>query len=302
MEERSNQVTGLINVLMKTPSTFENGTESFTSLANITPFTQNSLFLVDENVTMSTASVSGLRQGFFTTFDDYALGISFLLIAVLGITLNALTMFVVGFGKYTSPEIKIQLINLAMADFLSALFLPAYSAAFLLYISFPSSLALCKIVRIIGWGAFYTSPLWNVTISLERLVVVYFPLKAVRYTPRHKLIIAGMVWFCGFSTEIESLLYSELTTRTMEYNVTVCSVNSPLSNSNVEAYETLLTIKYTLPAIIMVVAYFLIGIKLNRWKAVGERSLSTRKAEARACKVKTQVLIKMRLCNTKQCV
>lgn len=245
-------------------------------------------YFPDYNSSNTTAGDLGLRRGFFTKADDYVIGTSYILITVLGVLLNTGSISVICCGRNTSREVKIQLINLAVADIISALFLPGYVLIYLLEISFPPNVALCTAVRIIGWGAFYVSPLWNVAIALERLIVVYFPLKAAGYTRKHKYIIAAVVWICGYIPEIENLLHSEVADFK---GYLLCYVNSPLVATHRDVYEWLITIKYILPAFIIITVYLAIGIKLVCRRRIGERTPSVKQAQRSIKRSKNKVCI-----------
>ena len=221
-----------------------------------------------------------------TSADRYGIGSVYMLIAVLGVILNTGTIGIIIYGRHISSEVKIQLINLAAADIISAIFVPAYVLIYHLQISFPQNLALCKAVRVIGWGAFYTSPLWNVAIGLERLFIVYFPLKAAQYTRTHKLVLAVVVWCCGYLPEIESILYSELEELP---GYTLCHVNPPLAVTNRDIYEIVITVKYLLPAVTIIAVYIAIGIKLVYRKQIGETTPSMKQAQRKAQKATTHV-------------
>ena len=226
-----------------------------------------------------------LRLGFFTKFDDYSVGTAYILMTVLGITFNSLAIIAIARGKRTSGEVKIQLINLAVADFLSAAFLPAYGLMSILRLSFPQNVPLCSFIRIAAFGPFYTSPLWNTAISIERVAVVYFPLKMRYYTKNTKLIVAAVVWIIGFLPDsIESLLYSKVDNFAGTW---VCYVYPPWLENNRKSYEWAATIKYCLPSLIIVISYTLIAIKLGSKSRIGERG--SLKQESKQAKQKTQV-------------
>ena len=230
---------------------------------------------------------NGLRRGFYTQVDDYMVGTAFLLMAVLGVVLNILTIIIIKRGKHSSKEIRIQLINLAIVDGLSALFFPATSMVTVLMISFPESTALCKITRFIGYGALYTSPLWNVAISLERFTAVFFPLKMINYSKNYKLAVAGLVGVCGFLPEIDSLLHAQIVTWN---RMRICTTNSPLAQKNPVLFDILIVLKYVLPALIIVVVYTAIAIRLMLRKRIGERDGSRRQKQG-ASKEKKQVIL-----------
>ena len=220
---------------------------------------------ISENISTDITTDNGLRRMFYTKADEYAVGTLFVFMAVLGVVLNILAIIIIKIGKHSSKEIRIQLINLAIVDALSALFFPATSMVTVLMISFPESTALCKITRFIGYGALYTSPLWNVAISLERFTAVFFPLRMRKYSKGQKLVVAGVVWICGFLPQIEALLYAKIETRNGKIK---CLTNSSLYRHSPRVLEWLMSVKYILPALVIVVAYAAISTRvLQRRKA-----------------------------------
>ena len=263
----------------------ENGAMEIASLENSTMetnATNNSIFeMVATNDTLfsninSTTTIddydydydydydSDLRYGFFSKTDDYGVGATFITIAVLGVTFNTLTIFIIALGRKTSKEVKIQILNLAFADLLVAIFYPVFQMIYLLELSYPVYIHSCRLRQFLTRSAIHASPLCNAAISLERVVVVFFPLRASRYTRTHKLLIVALIWILAAAPELESLLYAELG----EYNGNLeCWIVSPLKQSNPAVYEWMVTLKYVIPASIMVVSYTLVFINLCRQKS-----------------------------------
>ena len=56
-----------------------------------------------------------------TTTENYAVGAAYLSISAVGFIFNLLTIFVIGKGSHISNEVKLQIMNLAIADFLMTL-------------------------------------------------------------------------------------------------------------------------------------------------------------------------------------
>ena len=205
----------------------------------------------------------GLRLGFFTELDDYATETAYILMSILGVFLNSLTICVVVFGQNVSKEIKIQLINLAVADLLMAITLPGLVMTLLLHLDFPDNSILCASIMAIGKAATYASIFCNTAMSVERFFIIYFPLRAARYTRRHKFIVVAAIWLIACLPEIETLLYSRIVE---EDGVLACIRFPPLYDTNVELFSWMMMLKHLLPVVIIVVMYALIFVKVCRRK------------------------------------
>ena len=237
------------------------------------------------NYTYMDNSTNDLRDN--TSTGIYIFASIYILMSCLGLILNNFTIAIIANGRHLTNQIKIQLINLAVADFLTSFFIPADQVIFQLQVQFPDSRALCTIIRFVGLGAWYISPLWNAAISIERFVIIYFPLKMKQYTRTHKLIMAVIVWSIGLMANIHNLLYSEVIE---EDGVSICSIHTPLhSTSSFDLYEWLLTTKYLLPPLVMTTMYTAISVKLLKRRSIGESTLSTKRAEKKVKVKRKQV-------------
>ena len=124
--------------------------------------------------------------------------------AVLGISLNAGSILVIGFGKKCGKGIKLQLVNLAITDMVGAVLIPSYLISTFqphAYYSFLSS-SLCKFLLWTIYSPFYVSLLCNMVISLERFVAIYFPLRMQNYTTKWKVVVISLCWVISLSTEV----------------------------------------------------------------------------------------------------
>lgn len=196
---------------------------------------------------------------------------AYITISVLGVAFNMLTIPILITGKNLSKEVTIQLTNLSIANLIAAAFVPYYLMQAALHLDFPHSDVLCKIVSFVGRGALNTSPLWNMAIALERIFVVYFPLRAFDYTRGHKVIVAISVWLVGYLPEIEALYYARVEPASINSSsVSTCVLPNPMMYSQPLLYEVLVSVKYILPPIIIAISYLLIGIKLLCRHQIGE--------------------------------
>lgn len=177
-----------------------------------------------------------------------ALGIT---MVSLGVILNLISICTIIRGEETSKQMKIQMVNLAVADLLACV-APAYIA---LGWTGKTYVASCQIMSIIGNGAFYAGLLWNMVISMERFVIVYFPFRAQRYTRKHKIIVAVCVWTICLVSVIKYIRYESADCDTsMTFN----------------PHMWLEVIQYSVPALVITASYLLIGLKLCRKSNIGE--------------------------------
>lgn len=183
--------------------------------------------------------------------------------ATVGIILNLLSFCTIVLGKRIHKEVKIQLANLAMANVLAGL-VPAYSEQ----VWITKTEVPCQILSFFGYGAFYAGLLWNMVIGLERVVVVFFPFRALRYTKRHKIAIATVVWIVGLGSAIEYLAIIEEWYGVDEY---YCLSQDLLPFTNPPLYLWLTVFKYSLPALLTMISYIAITVKTHRRSHVGER-------------------------------
>ncbi|XP_067942523.1 neuropeptide receptor 22-like isoform X1 [Watersipora subatra] len=127
--------------------------------------------------------------------------------STLGVVLNIIAILTIGFGKKTGKKVKLQLINLAVADCLMALFVvPGYNHY---SDSFLSTSLQCKLYFFTYFATLHAGLICNAVISVERAFIVLFPLYEKRYRRKHKICLIVFIWLCTTLPEIEELLYKE---------------------------------------------------------------------------------------------
>lgn len=159
-----------------------------------------------------------------------------LTMAVLGLTVNILSIFIIALGSHVGKNIRIKLVNLAIADFLTAVgLLVIFSGLY----SFIGTVGL-----IVYWTALQASLLCNMDISLERFVLIMFPFRAQKYKRVHRCIVTGLIW-----------LFATLGSIPLIFKI----VNS----LPVWLYITQLVLYYAVPSVIITIANIGILIKLK---------------------------------------
>ena len=190
---------------------------------------------------------------------------------IVGVVFNVLTLFIVGLGKYTSKEIKVQIMNLAVADLLMALFDPlAHASSMYLYIPFSDNKRICQVYMFMKSVAHYGSLICKVAICLERFVIIFFPFRASHYSRKHKFVVIACVWTY---TSLSAIWYAVGADIADFGNIVQCITYN--RNIPIEIWSWLITAQYLLPAGIIVVVYALVFIKICVNKTSGiKRHLS----------------------------
>ena len=210
---------------------------------------------------------------FFTNFDsltpaDYTYIGIYLSMAVLGVILNTLALLAVGLGQSISKDIKIQLMNLAFADLLMALFDPTYEATKIHgNFSFSGNSTMCRFYLFIRRTSHNAPLLCNVAISLERFVIIFFPFRAARYRNIHKYTVILLIWVLAALPTVGILLEA----RVIHFgDFTQCALvrDSVLTFRGDTWVRTLLVL---LPAGVIATVYAMIFVKLSWQKKSGVR-------------------------------
>ncbi|XP_067939472.1 allatostatin-A receptor-like [Watersipora subatra] len=173
-----------------------------------------------------------------------------------------MTVFAIALGKNISSKIKLQLINLAAADLLLAgLYIPYVS-----YIYYDKQYLRtsweCRIYLPLALAGLHASPIFSAVISLERLFIIFYPLKAKLYTRAHKIVVIICVWLFAAIPEIVKSGYREIAIDSRS-GVPKCRI-SP--GWNYIAGIWLSVMRYVIPVVTVVVSYTFIFIKLRRRK------------------------------------
>ena len=191
----------------------------------------------------------------------------YLLISLLGILLNSLTIAVIKLGRTTSKESAFQILNLAVADLISAMLYPPVVLMIRLRLTFNAGSALCTILMFLDTATFYASPLWNVAISIEKFIAVFFPLLMLTYSRKQKAIVAVVVWVVACLSQFDTILYARVYT---DASGPHCIIKNPLKESNLQLYDSILAVRFILPASVIVCMYGLIGVKILFRKRIGD--------------------------------
>lgn len=196
--------------------------------------------------------------------------------SLLGASLNIATITIIARGRNFGRGMKLQLMNLAVADLMSSLILPGSSVV--KGISSLSSVIdygiLCRMQSYLVSVIFFSSLLFNTIISLERFVAVYFPLKMLNYRRVYATGLIVIAWLCSLALNSSVLLDfdPEVYSPELADNEVVCmAVNTLLVGKQHTVWLATFAIRCLVPSITILVAYRAICVKLVRRKQVGEK-------------------------------
>ncbi|XP_067943107.1 growth hormone secretagogue receptor type 1-like [Watersipora subatra] len=168
-----------------------------------------------------------------------------------------MTIVVLKLGENMKKGTRIQLVNMAVANLLMAAFYPILILEDRLNIPFEGTEAWCKVESFIAVSAVHASPLSAAAISLERVIIIFYPFRAKLYRKQHKYAVVGMIWICAAVPQVVIVNAGRLVEDTAGNRFCVMGKALPL-----QVYEWILTTRYVLPSIIIAVSYSLIFIKL----------------------------------------
>ena len=189
-------------------------------------------------------------------------------LSILGLCFNACAVTIIIKGSKFGKSIRIQLINMAVADILCSL------AAIVSGIS--DSLEGLPVSYVVQFQKaqqftmpvlYIASLLSNTVISMERFVAVYFPLKMREYRRRHVITVIVIIWVLSVVVNLQLLLKKDAIVYHPVNIRLACTLKRkpPLSVVRVASY----VIVICLPVVIIVTCYTLIGVKLARRTVIG---------------------------------
>ncbi|XP_067929819.1 rhodopsin-like isoform X1 [Watersipora subatra] len=231
-----------------------------------------------ENETL-TKNASSLYPASLTTPQTLSVLLAFqIIIFIAGVTLNVLNIIILVRGKKFGRRIKMQLLNVAVADILSAINVPGSSPvySYSTLTNYPNSLALCQMHELIRYSAFIASLVFHGTIAIERFVGVYFPFLISRYKRPQIIAVILFGWLLSFGSTIDMMLASVLVPTETGFTCFVDFYLKSRVNVNVPSYF----VKIFIPSIVIMVAYTMIWYRL-RQKKIGIKKSSKERTKNR---------------------
>ena len=189
------------------------------------------------------------------------------LLAVVG---NIIVIIVFTLGWRSRTDLRIFLINLAVADLIMAMFCMPFTFTFTMLGDWVFSAPMCPIVLYMQTVSVTVSVFTNMAIGIDRFWVVLYPLKSRITKSRSKFVIA-LIWvtsltICSVQLWVGRMMQDEATGRRE------CGENWPQNGDNtmrmVYTFFILLS-TYLIPLTILSLTYGFVGRKLCKRTAPG---------------------------------
>lgn len=209
-------------------------------------------------------------------------------IAVLGIVFNILSIIVFTQGRRSSRrDIRILILNLCVTDLLFSLSGPIPYAVYYYgrgVDKFPHNDILCKIWKFVFINCVDMSPMANLAIAIERLIVVFSPARTLRLRNRKKTmyIIIAVFWIFTMALNVE-YIYRPIVIKGS------CTSNTMLYINHFEEFTYYIMLKFFLPTVVIVILYAIIGAKLMCCQPVGASNMD--KNQLRAIRARNRVSV-----------
>nr|XP_020475613.1 P2Y purinoceptor 2 isoform X1 [Monopterus albus] len=247
----------------------------------------------------SQANVSTFYCKFNENFKYILLPVSYSLVFVTGLALNAIALYVIVFRtKHWKPS-TIYMFNLTMCDMLYIFTLP-----FLIYYyadenDWPFSEPFCKLIRFLFYANLYGSILFLCCISLHRFVGICHPVRSLYWvSARRARLVSVAVWACVLSCQAPVLYFARTRDEATER---ICyDTTSPELYDDFLVYSSVVSVfMFVLPFVVVMVCYGLMVRKLREpsWGSEGERGgLAAQRSKQKSVKMIIIVLAAFMLC------
>ncbi|KAK7883265.1 hypothetical protein WMY93_029439 [Mugilogobius chulae] len=219
------------------------------------------------NFTFGNSSNGYLCQ-FNEDFKYILLPVSYALVFVIGLALNATALYVIIFRTKNWKPTTIYMLNLTVCDTLYIFTLP-----FLIYYyadenDWPFSEPFCKIIRFLFYSNLYGSILFLCCISLHRFLGICYPVRSLNWvSPRRAKLVSVGVWAFVLFCQAPILYFSR--TRDVDTQTRVCyDTTSPELFDDFLVYSSVVSVfMFVLPFMVVMVCYGLMVKKLlePRW-------------------------------------
>ncbi|MED6295043.1 hypothetical protein CHARACLAT_027350 [Characodon lateralis] len=195
-------------------------------------------------------------------FKFILLPVSYALVFVIGLAMNAAALYVIVFRTKRWKPFTIYMFNLTMCDTLYIFTLP-----FLIYYyadenDWPFSEPFCKLIRFLFYANLYGSILFLCCISLHRFVGICHPVRSLSWVSarRARLVSVG-VWACVLLCQAPILYFSR--TRDVKTERICYDTTSPEHFDDFLMYSSVVSVlMFVLPFIVVMVCYGLMVRKL----------------------------------------
>ncbi|XP_022449462.1 P2Y purinoceptor 2 [Delphinapterus leucas] len=204
----------------------------------------------------------GYKCRFNENFKYVLLPVSYGVVCVLGLCLNAVALYIFLCRLKTWNASTTYMFHLAMSDALYAASLPLLVYYYARGDHWPFSTVLCKLVRFLFYTNLYCSILFLTCISVHRCLGVLRPLRSLRWgRARYARRVAVAVWVLVLACQAPVLYF--VTTSARGGRITCHDTSAPELFSHFVAYSSImLSLLFTVPFAIILVCYVLMARRL----------------------------------------
>ncbi|KAM9446665.1 chemerin-like receptor 1 [Clarias gariepinus] len=182
------------------------------------------------------------------------------IITVLGITGNGLVIWIAGF-KIKKTVNTVWYLSLAVSDFLFCAFLPL-SVAYIVKNTWVFGRFMCKFTYFFWFLNWFSSIFLLVIISVDRCVVVMFPVWAQnKRSIRRALVIVLLAWIVSALLSLPAAIFRDVDN--IYYDSLVCYYNYTHDDEDIAVRVCRFIFGFVIPLLIIMFCYFLIIRKLK---------------------------------------
>ncbi|XP_012659706.1 P2Y purinoceptor 2 [Otolemur garnettii] len=204
----------------------------------------------------------GYKCRFNEDFKYVLLPVSYGVVCVLGLCLNAVALYIFLCRLKTWNASTTYMFHLAVSDALYAASLPLLIYYYARGDHWPFSTVLCKLVRFLFYTNLYCSILFLTCISVHRCMGVLRPLRSLHWgRARYARRVAAVVWALVLACQAPVLYF--VTTSARGGRITCHDTSAPELFSNFVAYSSvMLGLLFAVPFAVILVCYVLMARRL----------------------------------------
>ncbi|XP_020780973.1 chemerin-like receptor 1 [Boleophthalmus pectinirostris] len=181
------------------------------------------------------------------------------IICVFGLGGNSLVIWICGW-KMKKTVITTFYISLAISNLLFCVFLPL-EVFYMMTLHWPFGLLMCKLTSSVLFLNMYSSVFLLVLISIDRCVMVSFPVWSQNHRcPWKALVIVAIVWVLSALLTLPSMIYRHITAHG---TVTQCYSNYKVKSQHKAVAQTRFICGFVIPFLIIVVCGVVLAVQLK---------------------------------------
>ncbi|XP_055986131.1 P2Y purinoceptor 4 [Sorex fumeus] len=197
-------------------------------------------------------------------FKYILLPVSYAIVFVLGLVLNAPTLWLFLFRLRPWDATATYMFHLALSDTLYVLSLPTLIYYYAAHNHWPFGTGLCKFIRFLFYWNLYSSVLFLTCISVHRYLGICHPLRALRWgRPRVASLVCLGVWLVVAGCLIPNLFF--VTTSTKGDNILCHDTTRPEEFDHyVHFSSAIMGLLFGIPCLVILICYGLMAQRLCR--------------------------------------